>query len=82
MERDILDKINRDFNNEEEYIIRILKSLKTELNVGDRVVRCVLHLSKGSLKKFTKTVQLARIDWRDVIDDAETVDFQFNEPFN
>lgn len=54
MEQDILDKINRDFDNEQDYVIRILKSLKTELNVGDRVVRCVLHLSKGSLKKTRK----------------------------
>jgi len=77
MEQDVLDKVHREFDSEQDYVIRILESLKAELEVSDRFVRCVLHLSRGNLDKFNKALEMVRIDWRDIINTAESYPFEF-----
>jgi len=44
---------------------------ETKGTIGDRIIRAVLYLSDGDLPKFHEKIKLARLDWRDVLMQAE-----------
>jgi hypothetical protein len=67
---DIIAKVERDFaEGEVAPAIELIGKLSAEDNgtFTDRVLRCLVHMSKGSFSGLTRAVALARKDWRDVI---------------
>ena len=82
MEKDIKDRLTRDFGAKAEDAIALLNEFETQTDLGPRVSRCIVRLASGDTEKLKKSIKDARTDWRDVIVDAETTDFEFNKPFN
>lgn len=72
---DIVTKVLHDFGEDDGILVlRVLQSLHNETPeppVNDRVLRCLVAVAKGSLKKFSQTIEATRVDWRDVIIAAE-----------
>ena len=68
---DILKRINQDFSSidDRELIKNLLENLK--VNERHRIMRCILFLAQGDLKTFGEFEKLAKIDYRDVIMNAE-----------
>lgn len=70
---DITAKVRRDFSEDE--VIPILQMLSEfqEENPGqsDRILRCIVFLAQGNFEKFADAIALARLDWRDLIVNAE-----------
>ncbi len=68
---DILDKINQDFSkpDDRELIIFLLENLN--VNERHRIMRCILFLAQGDMDIFGEYEKLAKIDYRDVIMNAE-----------
>lgn len=64
---DIKARIERDFsdNGEKSLVIKILSDL--DVKERDRVIRCILYASGGSLDRLRKLWLLAKTDYRDVI---------------
>ena len=81
MEKDIEIKINSMFGVESTRAKKILKEFEKEQGLSPRISRCIVYLSEGSISKMQQAINDAKIDWRDIIMDAETVDFEYNEPF-
>jgi hypothetical protein len=81
MEKDIKEKIFRDFGGNHLIAIGLLKAFETESGLSPRVSRCIVHLAKGDLGKLETYIQSAKYDWRDVIYWAESVALEYNRPF-
>lgn len=83
---DVVYQIERDFESADvsEAIFALEEICGSEFS--DRIVRCVVFLSKGRLSQLREYIQLARIDYRDVIyqaeyDCQETRKWDFTQPF-
>jgi len=72
--QDISAKVRQDFPEDEAVVILQLLSELEKENRGifsDRILRCIVFSAKGRFDEFACQVALARIDWRDVIMNAE-----------
>ena len=87
---DIITKVQQDFSKEDAaVIVQLLSELQTEdpRVFCDRILRCIVFTAGGRFDWFASEVALARIDWRDVIvnaeydRDRETQRRDFNLPF-
>ena len=79
---DILIQIEFQFD---ENYKAVLEILETELSKNDflnsnRIIRCIIFLSKNSVEKLKENISLAIIDWRDIILLAEYENNERNEP--
>ena len=81
MEIDIINKIKNSFGVESEQAIEILDSFEKTQNLSPRVTRCIVVLADGRLDELKKRIDEAKIDWRDIIDQAEEEPFQYKTPF-
>jgi hypothetical protein len=70
---DILGKIEADFGADAETAAAALRSYAAggERKEPARVLRCILRMAGGDLRRLAEAVDLARIDYRDVIFGAE-----------
>lgn len=71
---DILARIRRDFSGDEVLsVIEMMTELQKENAqlFTDRILRCILVVADGRFDAFADAVALARLDWRDLIVDAE-----------
>jgi hypothetical protein len=67
---DIIAKIERDFPKAEvASVIDLVSELPAEdpNTFTDRVLRCVISLSRGNYSDLTRNVASARTDWRDLM---------------
>jgi len=72
--QDIITKVRQDFSEDDAIaIIQLLSELQNENPriFCDRILRCIVFSAKGRFDEFACAVALARIDWRDVIVNAE-----------
>jgi len=81
MKPDIEERIMRDFGREYLVAIELVSAFEVEAGLSPRISRCIVHLAGGDISKLEAAIQTARNDWRDVIMWAETVPFEFNQPF-
>jgi hypothetical protein len=74
MKTDIINRIESDFgensNKAKEIIINRIGDFEHLLK-NDRIIRCIIYLSKGSIKKLNYFVDIALQDSRDVMLYAE-----------
>jgi ABC-type hemin transport system ATPase subunit len=86
---DITARIKRDFASANAALV---VDLLTDLNLDasspfeDRIIRCIVYMSKGSFDEISRYIEIARLDFRDVIYlaeyDASDKRFRdFNQPF-
>ncbi len=68
---DIEKKIGELFGEQAVEARKIIEKIVDPKDQNDRVVRCVLVLSGGSLKSLAETATIAAEDFRDVISGAE-----------
>ena len=66
---DILRKINSDFGEKSNEVIEILSDAikKTNYLETDRIVRCIIFLSKGNIDNLNKFIEMATLDPRDIM---------------
>ena len=72
--QDIITKVRQDFSQDDAIaILELLSELQKENPriFCDRILRCIIFCAHGSFDEFACAVALARIDWRDVIVNAE-----------
>ena len=81
MEKDIEEKIARDFGSNYLVAISLLEAFETDAGLSPRISRCIVYLAKGNLSELEVFIQNAKYDWRDVILRAETIPFEYNRPF-
>lgn len=81
MEIDIKNKLIKDFGNDGNKAIQILEEFEAKNNLSARVSRCIVFLAQGNVEELKKSIKQAETDWRDVINYAESKDFEFNFPF-
>jgi hypothetical protein len=71
---DIVAKVRQDFGEDDGLLVlQELKNLHGEgdNDFGDRILRSIVALANGSLKKFDQAIELTRNDWRDTLVAAE-----------
>jgi hypothetical protein len=68
---DITAKLNADFSDSDDR--KLVQSILEDLegNENHRIMRCILYLANGDLKTFGIYSDLAQVDYRDVIMNAE-----------
>ncbi len=73
MATDIYRKVERDFGAKAVEVHHALDELdaKTKGLVSPRLIRAIIFLADGDLKRFHQTLELAQTDWRDVLLQAE-----------
>ena len=74
MPQDIATKVRQDFSEDDAVVIlQLLSELQNENPrvFSDRILRCIVFSADGSFDEFACQVKLARLDWRDVIMNAE-----------
>jgi galactose-1-phosphate uridylyltransferase len=73
MKIDIINRIKSDFEKDSNKALEILKNKLKELEYlnNDRIIRCIIYLSKGSIKELNNYIDLAKQDPRDVMMYAE-----------
>lgn len=73
MKVDIYQKIVRDFGDRSAQTIEKIEALEaaTKGLVDDRLIRCIVYLANGDLDSLDVWINQARLDWRDVIMNAE-----------
>lgn len=66
---DILHRIQSDFGERAQDAIKILNEsiAKVDYLKTDRVIRCIVFLSKGNIDELSKYIQTTIIDTRDVM---------------
>jgi hypothetical protein len=72
--QDIITKVRQDFSEDDAIVIlQLLIELQKEIPrvFSDRILRCIIFSAQGRFDEFACAVALARIDWRDVIVNAE-----------
>ena len=92
LSKDILDQIKVQFCENYKNVTEIFK---IELSENDflnshRIIRCIIFLSENSIEKLKENINIAKIDWRDIILSAEyenneknelILERDFNKPF-
>jgi hypothetical protein len=71
---DIITKVRQDFSEDDAIVIlQLLSELQKENPriFSERILRCIIFSAQGRFDEFAGAVALARIDWRDVIMNAE-----------
>ncbi len=70
---DITIKIGNDFGENANQALQILNTAikKTIYLKTDRVIRCIIYLSKGNINDLNKYIELATYDTRDLMFGAE-----------
>jgi hypothetical protein len=92
LEADIVSEIQRQFGKDSSKAVKILEKaiLRKDISETPRIARCIVFLSKGSIKKLRENIEINKIDWRDIIGSAEkdrtdlnSSDYlkNFNNPF-
>ncbi|MEM9681212.1 MAG: hypothetical protein AAF901_12890 [Bacteroidota bacterium] len=81
MEADIVDRVKTDFRGQSNQALELLGAFELAYNLSSRVTRCIVVLSKGDISKLNDWINEAKVDWRDVIDEAEEKSFQYKTPF-
>ena len=73
MKIDIINRIKSDFEKDSNKALEILKNRLNELEYlnNDRIIRCIIYLSKGSIKELNNFINVAQQDPRDVMMMAE-----------
>jgi hypothetical protein len=74
LQQDIITKVRQDFSEDDaSVIVQLLSELQNENPTifGDRILRCIIFSADGRFDWFASAVSLARVDWRDVIVNAE-----------
>ena len=73
MKIDIINRIKSDFDKDSNKALEILKNRLKELEYlnDDRIIRCIIYLSKGSIKELNNFIDLAQQGPRDVMMSAE-----------
>ncbi len=79
---DILNQIEIQFGKNYKNVLEILE---TELSENDflnsnRIIRCIIFLSENNIEKLKENINLAKIDWCDIILWAEYENNERNEP--
>ena len=72
--QDIITKVRQDFSEADAgAVLQLLDELQKENPrvFSDRILRCIVFTAEGSFDWFASEVALARVDWRDVIVNAE-----------
>ncbi len=67
--QDIIEKINFDFAELSKNVFDIIQNaiIETDFLKTDRVIRCIIFLSKGKLENLNKFIEAAKMDTRDVM---------------
>ena len=81
LSKDILDQIKVQFCENYKNVTEIFK---IELSENDflnshRIIRCIIFLSENSIEKLKENINIAKIDWRDIILSAEYENNEKNE---
>ena len=74
LSQDIITKVRQDFSEADAaVIVQLLSDLQKENATVfcDRILRCIVFMAEGRFDWFASEVALARLDWRDVIVNAE-----------
>jgi len=89
MKTDIYQKIERDFGDDLKLAIEQVEILdaRTKGLIGNRLLRAMVFLSKGNIDRFKQVIELGRIDYRDVLwqaeyDCGEEQLYDFNKTFH
>jgi len=87
MQKDILDKINIDFEKPEE-VVKVLLAMesKEQAPISDRIYRGIIFLSEGNMDKLNHFIELFFQDYRDLLwqaeyEDPEIQKYNFNKSF-
>jgi hypothetical protein len=88
---DIVAKVRQDFSEGDvPPILQLLAEFRKENpELSNRISRCIIFLAHGNFDDFARAVAMARLDWRDLIEEAEYDEFSgeenkrrdFNLPF-
>lgn len=71
---DIEKRIRADAKDRAEEFLRLVDAFAAKHpDFWDRVIRCVVYVSQGKIEQLESAIQLAELDWRDVIVAAEYV---------
>lgn len=81
MEHDIKYRIEKDFGVESNRALELIDLFEEKNKLSPRVSRCLVYLSKGNLSILKSKIKEAEVDWRDIIYDAEEINFDSNNPF-
>ena len=79
---DILTQIKLQSGENHKKVIEILENELSEndfLN-SNRIIRCIIFLSEKNIEKVKENINLAKIDWRDIILLAEYENNENSEP--
>ena len=69
---DITSKIRKDFGDEFEIAFKALENYaRTNPREGHRLYRCIIYVAHGNIERMREAIDLARIDYRDLIMWAE-----------
>jgi len=73
MKTDIYQKIEHDFGPDLNLAIEQIEILDARSKglVGDRMLRAMVFLAKGSIDRFKQVIELGRTDYQDVLWQAE-----------
>ena len=73
MPPDIVARIELQFGQNAREAIELLEAFVVagQIRETNRVIRCLVHLAGGSIPKLCENIQLAEVDYRDVIWNAE-----------
>jgi hypothetical protein len=89
MKTDIYQKIERDFGDDLKLAIEQIEILDARSKglVGERMLRAMVFLAKGSIEHFKQVIELGRTDFRDVLwqaeyDCGEEQLYDFNKTFH
>jgi len=89
LETDIYQKIEHDFGADTPSAIALLEEIdaKTKGLIGNRMLRAMVFLADGDLDRFRDVIELGRVDYRDVLwqaeyDCGEVRKFDFEKSFH
>jgi len=78
---DIEERIDKDFHENALKAKRMLADFEAKWKLSSRISRCIVFMAQGDIYKMKDAIYKAEIDWRDVIQYAESELFEFNKPF-
>lgn len=82
MQQDIQNRILNDFGGKAHFANRLLENfIAKEDNPTSRIIRALVKLSAGNIDKLKDFIQMAEVDWRDVIYMAEEYEYECKHPF-
>jgi len=79
---DILDRLKNDFGGNADKAIRTIQPflISSTHYRNPRIVRALIHLSLGNITELQKQINVAQVDWRDLLYAAEYVDRHLLKP--